>query len=127
MSESPNKNNKDRLFKMIYGREENKAWTLSLYNAVNGSNYTNPDDIKINTIDDVMYLGMKNDVSFIISETMNIYCHKEGPKRSLGRYLMTVGLRDAWRSIIRRKPKQGGGFLSFVKRRGPNEVWEDAL
>ncbi len=73
MSESPNKNNKDRLFKMIYGREENKVWTLSLYNAVNGSNYTNPDDIKINTIDDVMYLGMKNDVSFIISETMNIY------------------------------------------------------
>ncbi|MBR0132487.1 MAG: hypothetical protein IJM14_05330 [Lachnospiraceae bacterium] len=73
MSESPNKNNKDRLFKMIYGREENKAWTLSLYNAINGSDYTNPDDIKINTIDDVMYLGMKNDVSFIISETMNIY------------------------------------------------------
>ena len=73
MNEDPNRNNKDRLFKYIFGREEHKDWTLSLYNAVNGSSYTNPDDIVINTIDDVMYLGMKNDVSFIISETMNIY------------------------------------------------------
>ncbi|MBP3238273.1 MAG: hypothetical protein J6M24_04160 [Lachnospiraceae bacterium] len=73
MSENPNKENKDRLFKFIFGREENKAWTLSLYNAINGSSYEDPEAININTIDDVMYLGMKNDVSFIISETMNIY------------------------------------------------------
>ncbi|MBP3237789.1 MAG: hypothetical protein J6M24_01685 [Lachnospiraceae bacterium] len=73
MSDTANRNNKDRLFKFIFGRDENKAWTLSLYNAINGSSYTNPDDIELNTIDDVMYLGMKNDVSFIISETMNIY------------------------------------------------------
>lgn len=71
--DAANRNNKDRLFKFIFGREENKAWTLSLYNAINGSNYDNPEDIQINTIDDVMYLGMKNDVSFIISEIMNIY------------------------------------------------------
>ena len=30
---------KDRLFNFLFGSEENKAWTLSLYNAVNGSNY----------------------------------------------------------------------------------------
>ena len=72
-NESTNRNSKDRLFKMIFGREENKVWTLSLYNAINGSSYDDPDEISINTIDDVMYLGMKNDVSFIISETMNIY------------------------------------------------------
>lgn len=38
-----NKEYKDRLFNFIFGREENKAWTLSLYNAVNGSSYTNPE------------------------------------------------------------------------------------
>ena len=27
---------KDRLFNFIFGSEENKAWTLSLYNAING-------------------------------------------------------------------------------------------
>ena len=28
---------KDRLFNFLFGSEENKAWTLSLYNAVNQS------------------------------------------------------------------------------------------
>lgn len=68
-----NKEYKDRLFNFIFGREENKAWTLSLYNAVNGSSYTNPDDITINTIREVLYLGMHNDVSFLISGDMNLY------------------------------------------------------
>ena len=31
---------KDRLFNFLFGAEENKAWTLSLYNAVNHSDYT---------------------------------------------------------------------------------------
>ena len=34
---------KDRLFSFIFGSEEHKDWTLSLYNAVNGSSYDNPD------------------------------------------------------------------------------------
>lgn len=56
---------KDRLFNFLFGSEENKAWTLSLYNAVNGSNYTDPSMITITTIKEVMYLGMHNDVSFL--------------------------------------------------------------
>ena len=40
---------KDRLFAFIFGREENKAWTLSLYNAVNGSHYTVPSAIQMTT------------------------------------------------------------------------------
>ena len=64
---------KDRLFTFIFGREENRAWTLSLYNAVNGSHYTNPDDIQITTIKEVLYMGMHNDVSFMISEQLNLY------------------------------------------------------
>ena len=42
-----NREYKDRLFAFIFGREENKAWTLSLYNAVNGSHYTDPSAIQI--------------------------------------------------------------------------------
>lgn len=64
---------KDRLFSFIFGREENKHWTLSLYNAINHSNYTNPDDIQITTMDDVLYMSMKNDVSFILDNIMTIY------------------------------------------------------
>lgn len=64
---------KDRLFNFLFGSEENKAWTLSLYNAVNGSDYTDPSVIEITTIKEVMYLGMHNDVSFLISDEMDLY------------------------------------------------------
>ena len=64
---------KDRLFKFIFGNPKNKKWTLSLYNAVNGSNYTDENDITLNTIEDVVYMHMKNDVSFLINDTMNLY------------------------------------------------------
>lgn len=72
-SKGVNRKYKDRLFTFIFGNSENKEWTLSLYNAVNGSDYTNPDDIILNTIDDVVYMGMKNDVSFLMGDMMNFY------------------------------------------------------
>ena len=56
---SINYHHKDRVFKFIFGNPENKQWTLSLYNAINGSNYDSPDDIQFNTIEDAVYLGMK--------------------------------------------------------------------
>ncbi|MBR1657601.1 MAG: hypothetical protein IJ697_03945 [Synergistaceae bacterium] len=71
-----NEEHKDRVFKFIFGNPEKKEWTLSLYNAVNGSSYTNPDDIQFNTIEDAVYLGMKNDVSFIIVDDMNLWEHQ---------------------------------------------------
>ena len=61
------------MFNFLFGLEENKEWTLSLYNAVNGSHYTDSSMIKITTIREVMYLGMHNDVSFLISNEMNLY------------------------------------------------------
>lgn len=64
------RNYKNGLFLMIFG---NKKALLSLYNAVRGSKYTNPDDLIINTIEGVLYLGMKNDVSFIINNELNLY------------------------------------------------------
>ena len=39
-----NREYKDRLFNFVFGSEENKAWTLDLYNAVNGSDYKDPDE-----------------------------------------------------------------------------------
>lgn len=64
---------KDRLFCFLFGSPENRKWTLSLYNAVNGTAYTNADDIEINTIKEVLYLSMRNDVSFIFVDEMSMY------------------------------------------------------
>ena len=68
-----NREYKDRLFKFIFGNPDNKEWTLSLYNAVNGSDYTNTEDLRFNTIDNAVYMSMKNDVSFLIDNTINMY------------------------------------------------------
>ena len=64
---------KDRLFSFIFGSEEHREWTLSLYNAVNGTHYDDPGSIVITTIREALYLGMHNDVSFLISNQMNMY------------------------------------------------------
>ena len=71
-----NNEHKDRVFKFLFGNPDNKAWTLALYNAVNGTNYTNPDDIQFNTIEDAIYLGMKNDISLIIMNEINLWEHQ---------------------------------------------------
>ena len=64
---------KDRLFRLIF---HEKKELLELYNAVNESNYTNPEELEITTIEDVVYMGMKNDLSFIIGDEMNLYEHQ---------------------------------------------------
>ena len=87
-----NKEHKDRLFTLLFGRNENRAWTLELYNAINGSSYDRPEDIEITTMDDVLYMGMKNDVSYILNEFMNVYEQQStyNPNMPL-RQLMYVG------------------------------------
>ena len=67
------RNYRDTLFRMLY---RNKKRLLSLFNAVNGTQYDNPDDFTITTLEGVLYLGMKNDVSCIIDMMMQLYEHQ---------------------------------------------------
>lgn len=70
-----NREYKDRLFKAIFGRdsEQSKRWRLDLYNALNGTNYTDPDALSLTTIENVIYITMKNDISFLIGSQMNLF------------------------------------------------------
>lgn len=68
-----NRKYKDELFRFIF---HDKRDLLSLYNAVNGTDYKNPDDLEINTLENVIYLKMKNDLSFLIGASMNLYEHQ---------------------------------------------------
>ena len=67
------RNYRDTLFRMLY---RNKKRLLSLFNAVNGTQYDNPDDLTITTLEGVLYLGMKNDVSCIIDMMMQLDEHQ---------------------------------------------------
>ena len=64
------RNFKDSLFRMIF-REKKEL--LSLYNAVNGSDYDRPEELELYTIEDVIYMGMKNDAAFLIDDVLNLY------------------------------------------------------
>jgi len=64
---------KDRLFSLLFGNERYKENTLALYNALNNTAYTNVEDVNIYSIDDVIYIDMKNDVAFILDSEMNLW------------------------------------------------------
>ena len=67
------RNHKDRLFRMIF-REKKEL--LSLYNAINGTSYTNPEDLEIITLENAIYMNMKNDLAFIMDSYLNLYEHQ---------------------------------------------------
>ena len=64
---------KSRLFVMLF---EDKRELLKLYNAVSGKNYQNPELLEINTLNNAIYMSMRNDLSFIIDSRMPLYEHQ---------------------------------------------------
>ena len=69
---------KDSLFRRVFGAEDERGarWRLELYNALSGRNHTNPDDLEITTLEDVIYIKLKNDVSFLVDCQMNLWEHQ---------------------------------------------------
>ena len=68
-----NRNYKDTVFRMLFSDRKN---LLSLYNAVNQRHYTDPEDLEIVTLDNAIYMGMKNDLAFIIDTNLYLYEHQ---------------------------------------------------
>lgn len=68
-----NRKYKDKLFRFLF---RDKKDLLDLYNALNGTHYTDPNDLEIVTMEDVIFLKMKNDLSFIIARKLNLYEHQ---------------------------------------------------
>ena len=64
---------KDRVFRMLL---KDRKVALEVYNAMNNSNYTNPDELEFTTLENAVYMGMKNDVSFIIDSQLVLYEHQ---------------------------------------------------
>ena len=64
---------KDTVFRMLY---KDKRRLLELYNAVSGRRYDNPDDLEIVTLDSAVYMGMKNDLAFLLDTGIYLYEHQ---------------------------------------------------
>lgn len=72
-TQSVRRNYKDTLFRMVF-RE--KSALLSLYNAVNGTNYTDEDKLRVVTLENAIYMNVKNDVAFVMDFYLNLYEHQ---------------------------------------------------
>ena len=64
---------KDTVFRMLFSEKEN---LLSLYNAVTGSHYQNAEALKIVTLENAIYMGMKNDLAFMLETNIYLYEHQ---------------------------------------------------
>ena len=68
-----NRQYKDTVFRMLFSEKEN---LLSLYNAATGNAYQNADDLKIVTLENAIYMGMKNDLAFMLETNIYLYEHQ---------------------------------------------------
>lgn len=70
---SANRKYKDTVFRMLFADKTN---LLSLYNAMNGSDYHDPSKLQIITLENAIYIGMKNDLAFVIGTNLFLYEHQ---------------------------------------------------
>ena len=64
---------KDSVFRMLFRDRTN---LLSLYNAVNQTSYTDPEELAVITLENAVYMNMKNDVAFLMDFRLNLYEHQ---------------------------------------------------
>ena len=67
------RNYKDTIFRMLFKDKEN---LLSLYNALNKTDYTDVNELEITTLENAVYMNYKNDVSFVFDFELMLYEHQ---------------------------------------------------
>ena len=70
---SGNREYKSDVFSMLL---ENPNNALQLYNALNESNYSDPEMIEIRTLDKGVSLSVRNDSAFVLDSNLSIYEHQ---------------------------------------------------
>lgn len=97
MEITTNRAQKARVFEMVFS---DKRELLSLYNAVNGTDYNDPEQLTVNTLKNAIYMSMHNDVSFLIDSRLSLYEHQSTYSPNLPlRYLLYVS--DLYSFIIK--------------------------
>lgn len=64
---------KDTVFRMLF---RDKTRLLELYNAVSGNCCADPEALEIVTLENAIYMGMKNDLAFLVDFHLYLYEHQ---------------------------------------------------
>lgn len=73
MADSINFMYKDTVFRMLFS---DKTRLLSLYNALNRTHYSDPDELIVVTLEHAIYMEVKNDIAFLIADSLHLYEHQ---------------------------------------------------
>ena len=65
-----NRQYKDRVFRMIFNSREK---LLELYNAMNGTDYEDAEELEIVTLENAVYLAMRNDMAYVFHDELFLY------------------------------------------------------
>ena len=65
-----NRTYRSTVFIMLFEEKEN---LLELYNAMSGKHYIDPELLEINTLENAIYMSIKNDVSFLMDGRLSLY------------------------------------------------------
>ena len=127
-----NRKYKDTVFRMLFSNKEN---LLSLYNAINRTTYENLEDLEIVTLKNAVYMGMKNDLAFIIDMNLFLYEHQSTynpniPLRDLfyisAEYQKLVNRKSLYSSSLQKIPAPY--FIVFYNgTEKAEEYWENSL
>lgn len=88
---------KDRLFRHLFTHDTEAL--LKLYNALNKTEYSDPSEMKIVTIEGAVYIVMKNDLAFIMAGTLSLYEHQSTMSGNLPVRFM-IYLAEEYQKII---------------------------
>ena len=127
-----NRKYKDTVFRMLFSDKEN---LLSLYNAISRTEYEDPEELEIVTLKSAVYMGMKNDLAFIIDMNLLLYEHQSTynpniPLRDLfyisAEYQKLVNRKSLYSSSLQKIPAPY--FIVFYNgTEKKEEYWENSL
>ena len=73
MSDNVNVHYKDTVFRLLFS---DKMRLLSLYNALSPKHCDNIDDLTVVTLEDAIYMELKNDIAFLVGTDIHMYEHQ---------------------------------------------------
>ena len=90
-----NREYKSDVFSMLM---ENKSYALEVYNALNHSDYKNPEEVEIIRLERGISLSIRNDASFLIDMNMSFYEHQStyNPNMPLRSAIYYVNTLEDW-------------------------------
>lgn len=126
-----NRQYKDRVFRMIFNSREK---LLELYNAMNGTDYENVEELEIVTLENAVYLAMKNDLAYVFHDELFLYEQQSSKNKNMPlRCLFYVS--DSYSRMVRNENLYGSRqiqipaptFIVFYNGKDPVEEREVLL